>query len=101
MMEKGVHKSWTPEKEAEFKEVLDKRIPFAARNIIMLLRDIFKYDQRSRAGKRAMDQARLRLITATDDDLRDMARLKIFLLGTGTEAEEVEQLKKYRDRVRV
>ncbi|MBA7698598.1 hypothetical protein ES703_107276 [subsurface metagenome] len=67
------------------------------------LRDILKYDQRTRAGQRATAQANLRLVIATDEELRMMAKIYVALVGekiAGPEAEELERLKNHRAQIR-
>ncbi len=76
-MEKGVHKYWTPGKELEFEERIKRCRTFAERHLTMLIRDLLKYDGRSKEGKRAMAQARLRLTVATDEDLKELVELQV------------------------
>ena len=76
-MEKGVSKHWTPGKELEFEERIKRCRTFAERHLTMLLRDVLKYDGRSKEGKRAMTQARLRMAIATDEDLKELAELEV------------------------
>ena len=57
----------------------------------MTIRDILKYDGRAKEGKRALAKARLRLITATDEYLVEIAKL----MGPPV-TEKLEELK--RDR---
>jgi len=76
-MEKGVCKTWTPGKELEFEERIKRCRTFAERHLTMLIRDLLKYDGRSKEGKRAMAQARLRLTVATDEDLKELVELQV------------------------
>ena len=76
-MEKGISKEWTPGKELEFEERIKHCRTYAERHLTMLIRDILKYDGRSKEGKRAMAQARLRLTVATDEDLEELAGLLV------------------------
>ena len=76
-MEKGVFKTWTPGQELEFEERIKHCQTFAERHLLMLLRDTLKYDARSKEGKRAMSKARLRLATATNEDLEELAELQV------------------------
>jgi len=76
-MEKGVCKYWTPGKELEFEERIKRCRTFAERHLTMLIRDLLKYDGRSKEGKRAMAQARLRLTVATDEDLKELVELQV------------------------
>ncbi len=77
MMENGVSKHWTPGKELEFEERIKHCRTFAERHLTMLLRDVLKYDGRSKEGLRAMTQARLRMAIATDEDLKELAELEV------------------------
>ncbi len=77
MMENGVSKHWTPGKEIEFEERIKHCRTFAERHLTMLLRDVLKYDGRSKEGLRAMTQARLRMAIATDEDLKELAELEV------------------------
>lgn len=74
--EEGVSKYWTPGQEMEFEHRLKGCRTFAERHLVMLTRDLLKYDGRSKAAKRAFAQARLRLATASDKDLKEMAELE-------------------------
>jgi len=73
----GISKEWTPGKELEFEERIKHCRTYAERHLTMLIRDILKYDGRSKEGKRAMAQARLRLTVATDEDLKELAELQV------------------------
>lgn len=102
-MGKGIHKSWTPSSEDRAQQLIDGCRSFAEKHLIMTLRDFIKYDQRTKEGKRSQALARLRLATATDEDLEEMAKLRVKLLGednAGTVAEALEELKKARALVR-
>lgn len=102
-MEKGISKYWTPEREARAQRLITQSPNFAVRHLLMTLCDMLKYDQRTRAGRRGMAQARLRLATATDKDLEEIAELKVHLLGeadVGTVEQVLFQLNKDRERVR-
>jgi len=74
--EDGVSKYWTPGQEMEFEHRLKGCRTFAEKHLVMLTRDLLKYDGRSKAAKRAFSQARLRLSTASDKDLKEMAELE-------------------------
>lgn len=76
-MEKGLSKYWTLGKELEFEERIKRCRTFAERHLTMLIRDLLKYDGRSKEGKRAMAQARLRLATATNEDLKELVELQV------------------------
>ena len=110
-MENGISKDWTPQAEEHYKGVLAGCRTFAERHLIMLLRDVFKYDGRSKEGKRAMAQARLRFSTATDEDLEELAKLETpipreipgeipGLHWASLVAERIGQLKKERAQIR-
>ncbi|MBA7701611.1 hypothetical protein ES703_110351 [subsurface metagenome] len=75
-MERGTSKYWTPGKELEFEERIKRCRTFAERCLFMTTRDLLKYDGRSKEGKRAMVQAKLRLAVATDEDLKEFAELQ-------------------------
>ena len=101
--EKGIHKSWTPRIEERTQQLIEGSHGFAMKNLMLTIRDLLKYDHRSKEGRRAQAQARLRLATATDEDLEAMAKLKVSILGedrVGTVAEALEVLKEARARVR-
>jgi len=76
-MEKGIAKTWTPGQELKFEELIKHCRTFAERHLTILLRDVLKYDGRSKESKRAMAQARLRLAIATDKDLKELAELQV------------------------
>ena len=102
-MDKGLSKSWTPQSEKHFERLLATCRTFAARDLVMSLRDILKYDLRTKESKRAVAQARLRLASATDNDLRQMAELELAIAGEDsfeTVPEKVEELKKMRAKIR-
>jgi len=104
-MEKGVHQVWTPALERHYNLLLGGCKTFAERHLTMLLRDVLKYDLRTKAGRRAAAQGKLRLVTATDDELTELATLeaeiwrrdKPFLT---TKAERLESLFQMRDHLR-
>lgn len=102
-MENGIHGSWTPGREEQSKRLIEDSHSFAMRNLMLNLRDLLKYDHRTKEGRRAQAQARLRLATATDEDLMEMAKLQVSLVGkdkTETVAEVFERLQVARARVR-
>ncbi|MBA7673132.1 hypothetical protein ES703_81320 [subsurface metagenome] len=76
-MEKGISKDWTPGQELKFEEHIKRCRTFAERHLTMLVRDTLKYDARTKEGKRAIAQARLRLAVATDEDLKELAELEV------------------------
>jgi len=83
-MENGICKTWTPEVEAYYAGVLDGCQTFAQRHLVMLIRDILKYDGRTKQAKRAIAQARLRLVTATDADLEELVSLEMQMEKEGS-----------------
>ena len=110
-MAKGISKHWTPGKELEFEELIKRCQTFAERHQTMLIRDVLKYDARSKEGKRAMAQARLRLAVATDEDLKELAELQASkkeekpgeipgLHRASSVAEGLGRLKRIRDEIR-
>ena len=78
-MEKGVSKYWTPEQERGFNQMLASSQTFAERDLVMSIRDLLKYDLRTKEGKRAVTKARLRIAVATDEDIEHMAALQVGL----------------------
>jgi len=98
-MEKGTRKDWTIEREEKFNNILDTCRTFAERQLIISLRDVLKYDQRSKAGKIVTAKAELRLGTSTDDELADMVSLEAALTGKKDMEEmlkRLEELEKLR-----
>ena len=79
-MEKGVSKYWTPGNEIEYQERLKSCRKFAERHLVMFIRDFEKYDGRSKAAKRALAQTRLRIATASNKDLEEIAKLEAGML---------------------
>jgi len=103
MMEKGVSKHWTEEKEQLWARRLSECHTFAERHLTTILRNVYKYDWRTKQAKKANAQARLQLITATDGDLEDLANLEANIsLETALEqvAKRSLELKKLRDGIR-
>lgn len=110
-MEKRVNQYWTPQAEEHYNRLLATCHTFAERHLTMLLRDVLKYDGRSKESKRAMAQARLRFTTATDKDLEELAKLETRMQGeipgeipglhrASLVAERLGQLKKERAQIR-
>ncbi len=101
-MKKGIDSTWTPETEEWWQSRIDTCPTFASRHLITGLRDALKYDGRSQEGKRAEAQARLRIATFTDKELRDLAELKVVLLKAKavTVEAELEVLLQTRARIR-
>jgi len=82
-MKSGLSKYWTPGKEIEYQEQLKNCRTFAERHLIMTIRDLLKYDGRTKEGKRAVAQGRLRIATATDADIEELAKLEAQMKGGG------------------
>lgn len=102
-MENGISKHWTPEAEAYYEGLLARRPSFAERSLIMSLRDLLKYDGRSRGAKRAIAQARLRFSTASDEDLKELAYIETIMtepIDFSKQAERFNNYKKLRDAIR-
>lgn len=102
-MEKGLSKYWTAEQEELWAGRLSKCHTFAERHITTILRNIYKYDWRTKQAKKANAQARLQLIIATDADLEELANLEAKIYQA-TDPEQVtkrlEELKKQRGALR-
>lgn len=101
-MQKGISKYWTPKAEEKYNRVLTGCRTFGERHIIMTLRDLVKYDQRTKEGRRTTAQAMLRLAIATDENLEEIAKLQVSIFGeenAGKVAEELEDLKKRRAQI--
>lgn len=102
-MGKGVSKRWTPEAEERYNKRLASCQTFAERHLIMTIWDIFKYDGRTKEGRKAIAQGRLRLATATDKDLQEIAELEQKMprqVQAISVSEKVEELKELRARIR-
>ena len=82
MWEDGVNSNWAETDEARWNDLLVSVETFAVKHVLLLFRAIIKYDLRTVAGRRAIKQARLRLATATEDDLREMAEFEAELFGS-------------------
>ncbi|GAI61678.1 unnamed protein product [marine sediment metagenome] len=98
MADKGLSEFWTPTLEAKFNLYLNgpnMRGPnsFPARHVILSLRDALKYDSQTREGQRAQDAARLRIATATDDELREIAEIEHFIKDDGSIEQNLLELK--------
>lgn len=77
-MEKGgVNEYWTPEQELIWEMRIRAARSFAETHIAMLVRDVLKYDGRSKESRRAKAQARLRISLASDADLKELAELEV------------------------
>ena len=89
--------------DAFFNHLLERCANFAERHITMSLRDLLKYDSRTRAGKRARAQMRLRLALATDEELEEIARLEVAIIPeviTQGVKERLGHLKEVQARIR-
>lgn len=98
-MENGLSKYWTPEQEEHYQKLLAGCRTFGLRHLIMTVMDLLKYDGRTKEGKRAIAQGRLRMITATDEDLNEIAKLESMMSSEEPRplvAERLEELKKER-----
>lgn len=96
-----INSTWTPKTEEWWQSRIDTCPTFASRHLLTGLRDVLKYDLRSREGKRTDAQSRLRIATATDKELRDLAELKVILLKDKavTVEDELEVLIQTRARI--
>lgn len=97
-MEKGIRKDWTTGREKVYENLLATCHTFAEQQLIMVIRDLMKYDQRTKAGKRANAQAKLCLVTCSDDELKELAELESELMG-GTILEQLAHLKQARSDI--
>jgi len=111
-MEKGVCKTWTPQAEEHYERVLAGCSTYAQRDLVMSIRDLLKYDLRTRAGKGTVTRGRLRIAVATDTDLEEMASFVVVAendrrIEGGMTVEQllplqeakVEELKKLRAKI--
>ena len=102
-MEKGIAKTWTPEQEKFWAGRLSGCHTFAERHLTTILRNVYKYDWRTKQAKKANAQARLQFIIATDADLEGLANVQAKIYqATAPEqvAKRFEELKKQRDALR-
>lgn len=102
-MEKGLSKYWTPKAEEFYNKLLATCQTFAQRHLIMTIRDLLKYDGRTKEGKRAIAQGRLRIATVTDADIEELAKLETRMKGGGgpdSVPDKIEDYKRLRARVR-
>lgn len=77
-MEKGgVNEYWTPKQELIWGMRILAARNFAETHMAMLLRDIMKYDWRSKESRRPKAQARLRIALASDANLKELAELEV------------------------
>jgi len=107
-MEKGISKHWSPTQERTAQSMIDECPSFATRHLMITLRDLLKYDQRTRAGKKTVAQAKLRLATCSDKDLEELAKIEEIICEKGgvyitrgrTVEESLEILKEKRAKIR-
>lgn len=102
-MGKGLSKHWTPKLEEYYRKLLPGCRTFAERHVIMSIRDLLKYDGRTKEGRKAIAQGRLRLATATDKDLQEIAELEQKMprqVQAISVSEKVEELKELRARIK-
>ena len=111
---KGISKHWTPAQEALYSQSLATCKTFAQRDLVISVRDLLKYDLRTKAGKRALTRGQLRIAVATDEDIEEMASIAIAAenekrIKEGMTIEEllplqeanVKDLKKLRAKIRL
>ena len=99
----GISKQWTPEQEELWKKRLRSCRTFAQRHLTLLIRDLLKYDRRSRESKKRFAQARLQLAVASDRDLEEMAKIICQMPAEGKPiafSEELEEQKQSQARIR-
>ena len=102
-MKSGLSKCWTPQAEDYYDRLLTTCHTFAERHLIMMVRDLLKYDGRTKEAKRAIAQGRLRLATATDEDLEEIAKIEVEMKGGGgpdSVPDRIEDYKRLRTRIR-
>ena len=61
--------------EAGFQKALSGTRSWAERHFAMMMGTLLKYDYRTKEGKKAYARIRLSLVTATDQDLQELAEL--------------------------
>ena len=95
-MTKGLSKYWTPKQEELWARRLKNCRTFAQQHLTMSLRDLLKFDKRTKEGKRAIAQGRLRLTVATDRDLEELVELEMQMLGGDKSRSAADQLEDYK-----
>lgn len=80
-MGKGIVLTWGPGLDAEFQKLIDSANGFAERYMITSLRNILKYDGRTREAHKARARLHLMLAMATDQDLAELEALALERLG--------------------
>ena len=102
-MEPSASSYWTPEIDERVDRFLEECQSFAVRHLVMVIRAALKYDRRSKEGRRALAQARLRVATATDDELEQLAYLlQEWLAATDSPSlsDRLSDLRRIRSQVR-
>jgi len=102
-MAHGISKHWAEALEKSYERYLAGCENFAQRHLVMSIRDLLKYDGRTKEGKRAIAQARLRLATASDEELEQLARLRVQIAHNGDPQfvnVAIQLYKQLRERVR-
>jgi len=77
MENKGVNQYWTPAQETAWEMRIRASRDFAEKHLAIIMRDVLKYDGRSKEARRAKTQSRLRLVTASDAELLGLADLEV------------------------
>ena len=95
-MAKGISQYWSEAAEGIYERYLAGCENFAQRHLVMSIRDLVKYDQRTKEGKRVTAQARLRLATASDEDLEQLARLRVQIFQNGDPQFVSAAIERYR-----
>jgi len=73
----GINQYWTQVQETEWEMRIRACRSFAEKHLAILMRDVLKYDGRSKEARRAKTQANLRLATASDAELLELANLEV------------------------
>lgn len=95
-MKDGLSKYWTPQAEEYYRQLLASSYTFAERHLSMTIRDLLKYDGRTKESKRAVAQGRLRIATATDADIEELARLEAEMQDGGGPDSILDTIEKYK-----
>jgi len=77
MENSGVNQYWTQHQEMEWEMRIGACKSFAEKHMNILMRDVLKYDGRSKESRRAKAQARLRIALANDADLLELAEFEV------------------------
>jgi len=73
----GVNQYWTQHHEIEWEMRIVACRSFAEKHVTILMRDVLKYDGRSKESQRAKAQSRLRIALASDADLVELAEFEV------------------------